>query len=43
MAKKKNYTKSFFIELNVQNAPKPKARIWYVRKADANSIPNHWL
>ena len=41
MAKKKNYTKSFFIELNVQNAPKPKARIWYVRKADANSIPDH--
>lgn len=43
MAKKKAYSKSFFIELNMQNPPRPTFREWYVRKADSNSIPEYTI
>lgn len=38
MAKKNKYEKSFFINMNMQNPPKPKARNWYIRKADETSV-----
>lgn len=41
MASKKTYEKSFFIQMNMQNPPKPKAMDWYVRKADASSIEEY--
>jgi DNA polymerase-1 len=39
MAKAKKYEKSYFIDMNIQSAPKPKSRDWFVRKADSSSIP----
>ena len=41
MASKKKYTESYFIEMNVQNPPKPEFQWWYVRKADETSIFKH--
>jgi len=41
LANKKEYKKSFFIEMNMQNPPKPSSMNWYVRKADANSFPEY--
>jgi len=40
MAKKK-YEKSFFIDMNMQNPPRPGSRMWYIRKADSKSNPKH--
>lgn len=36
---KKTYSKSFFIDMNMQNPPKPKAQGWFIRKADEGSNP----
>lgn len=41
MAKEKTYEKSYFIDMNIQNPPKPDPAIWYVRKADEDSVPEH--
>lgn len=41
LAKQKQYTKDFFIDMNMQNPPKPKSMNWYVRKADHASIPEY--
>lgn len=41
MAKKKEYKKSFFIEMNMQNPPKPSSMPWFVRKATQDSIPEY--
>ena len=41
MAKRKEYKKSFFIEMNMQNPPKPSSMNWYVRKADEHSIAEY--
>lgn len=37
----KQYTKDFFIDMNMQNPPKPKSMNWFVRKADHQSIPEY--
>lgn len=41
MAKKKEYKKSFFIDMNMQNPPKPHIRDWFVRIADKTSYPEY--
>lgn len=41
MAKKKEYKKLFFIEMNMQNPPKPTSMNWFVRKADEQSIAEY--
>jgi DNA polymerase I len=41
VAKRKEYKKSFFIEMNMQNPPKPSSMNWYVRKADEHSIAEY--
>lgn len=43
MSKQKQYKKDFFIEMNMQSAPKPKSMNWYIRLADATSIPKHTI
>jgi len=43
MAKRRVYEKKFFIDANIQNPPRPKARDWFVRKADSNSIPEYTI
>jgi DNA polymerase I len=37
----KKYSKSFFIDMNMQNPPKPKSKMWFVRKADESSNELH--
>jgi DNA polymerase-1 len=41
MPKNKEYKKSFFIEMNMQNPPKPNSMEWFVRKEKPDSIQHH--